>query len=49
MMFVLILKCIERILNNIKDASLIKTFEILLELYKFFKNHPPEDLTVKKK
>ena len=46
MLFLLILKCMERLLANIKNPNEIKQFEILLELYKFFKNHPPENLIV---
>ncbi len=44
MLFKLILKCLERVLHHCEDVTQLKTFEILLELYKFFKTHPPENL-----
>lgn len=47
MCYILILKCIERIVNNIRYTESLRVFEILVELYKFFKWHPPEDLMVK--
>ncbi len=47
MLYILILKCLERMLATVKSTDDIKVFEILIELYKFFKTHPPENLIVK--
>ena len=44
MLYNLILKCLERVLQHCQDSSQIRVFEVLLELYKFFKQHPPENL-----
>ena len=48
MFYRLVIKCIERIKNfflSQKNGD-FKIFDILLELYKFFKTHPPENLEV---
>lgn len=44
MMLRLNLKCIERLLDNVDD---IHIFSILIEVLKFFKFHPPENLIVR--
>lgn len=48
MLLRLCIKCIERILNNynLKDTESFNAFNVLLELYKFYKQHPPENLEV---
>jgi hypothetical protein len=46
----LALKCVDRMLNASDEKELaedIKPFEILIELHKFFRSHPPEKLNVK--
>ena len=42
----LILKCVERVIANLGHDENVRVFEILLEIYKFFKLHPPESLVV---
>lgn len=46
MLFRLILKCIDKLLGVEDDLSELRVFEILTEIYKFFKCHPPENLNV---
>lgn len=46
MCYILILKCLDRILSHTKSPENLRVFEILVELYKFFKTHPPEELMV---
>jgi len=46
MFFRLILKCFEKLLDRAEEETEIKVFEILTEIYKFFKSHPPEALEV---
>jgi len=48
MFFRLILKCFEKLLDRAEEETEIKVFEILTEIYKFFKSHPPEALEVTK-
>ena len=44
MLYILILKCLDRVLASATSRDDIKCFEILVEVYKFFKLHPPENL-----
>lgn len=46
MLFRLILKCLEKLLACFDDRKELRVFEILTEIYKFFKCHPPENLNV---
>lgn len=46
MCYILVIKCMNQILSSTKYDHEILTFEILTELYKFFKSHPPENLVV---
>ena len=43
LMFRLITNCLEKLMEMIEPSE-AKTFEILLEIYKFFRSHPPEHL-----
>lgn len=36
----------DRILSHNMDQENLRVFEILVEIYKFFKDHPPENLMV---
>ena len=42
-MFKLIINCIDK-LATIINSEEMRSFEVLLEIYKFFKAHPPETL-----
>lgn len=47
MMLRLTLKCIERLIQASTNED-IDVFSLLVEIYKFFKLHPPENLVVNK-
>ena len=44
----LLLKCLQQIMRTLKseDSESVRIFDLLLELYKIFKSHPPESLSV---
>ncbi|KAL4461891.1 hypothetical protein ABPG72_003911 [Tetrahymena utriculariae] len=44
MLYRLILKCLEKLLACYDDKKELRVFEVLTEIYKFFKCHPPENL-----
>ncbi|EAR85442.2 hypothetical protein TTHERM_00441910 (macronuclear) [Tetrahymena thermophila SB210] len=44
MLYRLILKCLEKLLGCYDDKKELRVFEVLTEIYKFFKCHPPENL-----
>ena len=44
----LLIKCLQQIMRALKheDSESVRIFDLLLELYKIFKTHPPESLAV---